>query len=94
MTQSKLGFIPDPITVGFDKLLPSRKAPDGLMSSRKFKQILSSIDAVGLIEPLTIAKADKASGMHLLLDGHSHVNHSWSPAAQESSRLGLMRGSD
>lgn len=47
MTQSNLGFIPDPITVAFDKLLPSRKAPDGLMSSRKFKQIISSIDAVG-----------------------------------------------
>ena len=70
MTQSNLGFIPEPITVAFEKLLPSRKAPDGLMSSRKFKQIISSIDAVGLIEPLTIAKADRTSGMHLLLDGH------------------------
>ena len=68
MTQSNLGFIPEPITVAFEKLLPSRKAPDGLMSSRKFKQIISSIDAVGLIEPLTIAKADRTSGMHLLLD--------------------------
>lgn len=70
MNQNHLGFIPEPITVAFDKLLPSRKAPDGLMNSRKFKQIISSIDAVGLIEPLTIAKADRASGMHLLLDGH------------------------
>ena len=67
MTQSNLGFIPEPITVAFEKLLPSRKAPDGLMSSRKFKQIISSIDAVGLIEPLTIAKADRTSGMHQLL---------------------------
>lgn len=70
MTRSNLGFIPEPITVAFDKLLPSRKAHEGLMASRKFKQILSSIDAIGLIEPLTITKADKASGMHLLLDGH------------------------
>ena len=70
MSQMPLGFIPEPITVHFDKLLPSRKAPDGLLNSRKFKQILSSIDAVGLIEPLTIGKADKVSGMHLLLDGH------------------------
>ena len=70
MKQMPLGFIPDPITISFDKLLPSRKAPDGLLSSRKFKQIISSIDAIGLIEPLTIAKADKISGMHLLLDGH------------------------
>ena len=70
MKQDHLGFIPDPITVAFNKLLPSRKAPDGLANSRKFKQIMSSIDAVGLIEPLTIAKAEKGSGMHLLLDGH------------------------
>ena len=70
MTPNHLGFIPEPITVVFDQLLPSRKAPDGLISSRKFKQILSSIDAIGLIEPLTIAKADKVNGLHLLLDGH------------------------
>ena len=61
MTEMHLGFIPDPITVAFDKLLPSRKPPDGLANSRKFKQIISSIDAIGLIEPLTIAKADKAT---------------------------------
>lgn len=70
MKQTPLGFVPEPITVSFDKLLPSRKAPDGLSHSRKFKQIISSIDAIGLIEPLTIAKSDKVSGMHLLLDGH------------------------
>ena len=70
MKQDHLGFIPEPKTVAFDKLLPSRKAPEGLALSRKFKQILSSIDAVGLIEPLTIARAEKGSGMHLLLDGH------------------------
>ena len=70
MTQSRLGFIPEPITVAFEKLLPSRKPPEGLALSRKFKQIVASIDAIGLIEPLTIAKADKATGMHLLLDGH------------------------
>ena len=70
MSQMHLGFIPSPMTVPFDKLLPSRKAPDRLQHSRKFKQILSSIDSIGLIEPLTISKADKATGTHLLLDGH------------------------
>ena len=70
MKEDHLGFIPEPITVAFNKLLPSRKAPDGLAHSRKFKQIMSSIDAVGLIEPLSIARAEKGSGMHLLLDGH------------------------
>ena len=70
MTDSHLGFIPEPITVPFDKLLPSHQVPERLAHSKKFKQILSSIDAVGLIEPLTITKLNKSSGMHLLLDGH------------------------
>lgn len=70
MSQLPLGFVPEPVTIAFDKLLPSHKPPEGLALSRKFKQIVSSIDAVGLIEPLTIGKADKVSGMHLLLDGH------------------------
>jgi len=70
MSQLPLGFVPEPVTISFEKLLPSRKPPDGLALSRKFKQIVSSIRAVGLIEPLTVGKADKGSGMHLLLDGH------------------------
>ncbi|WP_310646993.1 plasmid partitioning protein RepB C-terminal domain-containing protein [Limnohabitans sp.] len=70
MTQMPLGFVPDPLTISLDLLLPSRKVPEGLLTSRKFKQIQSSIDAVGLIEPLTIGKPDKTTGMHVLLDGH------------------------
>jgi len=70
MSQLPLGFVPEPITIAFEKLLPSRKPPDGLATSRKFKQIVSSIGAVGLIEPLTVGRVDKVSGMHVLLDGH------------------------
>ena len=70
MSKLPLGFVPEPITITFDNLLPSRKPPEGLVRSRKFKQIVSSIASVGLIEPLTVGKADKGSGMHLLLDGH------------------------
>jgi len=70
MKNEHLGFIPEPRIISFDRLLPSQKAPIGLINSRKFKQIIASIDNVGLIEPLTIAKPDKASGMYLLLDGH------------------------
>ena len=70
MSQLPLGFVPEPITIAFEKLLPSRKPPDGLATSRKFKQIVSSIGTVGLIEPLTVGRSDKVSGMHVLLDGH------------------------
>lgn len=38
--------------------------------TRKFKQILASIEEIDLIEPLSIGPIDRKSGMHLLLDGH------------------------
>ena len=68
--QLPLGFIPEPLTLALDRILPSRKMPEGVLGSRKFKQVVSSIEAVGLIEPLTVGKVDKSSGRHVLLDGH------------------------
>jgi len=70
MTKVPLGFIPDTLLVPLDQILPSRKTPTGLIASVKFKQIRSSIDDVGLIEPLSVTAANKTTGQHLLLDGH------------------------
>nr|WP_316643102.1 plasmid partitioning protein RepB C-terminal domain-containing protein [uncultured Roseateles sp.] len=70
MTGIALGFVPEPMSVPIDLLLPSRKVPVGLATSRKFKQIKSSIEEIGLIEPLSIAALDAGTGKHLLLDGH------------------------
>ncbi|TRW95890.1 plasmid partitioning protein RepB C-terminal domain-containing protein [Candidatus Methylobacter oryzae] len=70
MPQLPIGFIPEPLSIALDRILPSRKTPQGALYTRKLKQIRSSIDTVGLIEPLTIGKADKATGQHVLLDGH------------------------
>lgn len=70
MSKVPLGFIPDTLLVPLDQILPSRKTPTGLITSVKFKQIRSSIDDVGLIEPLSVTAANKTTGQHLLLDGH------------------------
>ena len=70
MTNVPLGFIPDALSVPLDKLLPSRKTPTGLITSVKFKQIRSSIEHIGLIEPLSVTDANKVTGQHTLLDGH------------------------
>jgi ParB-like chromosome segregation protein Spo0J len=70
MSQPPLGFIPDPLTLPLVRILPSRKSPEGILTSRKFKQIVASIEAVGLLEPLSVGKADKSTGQHILLDGH------------------------
>lgn len=70
MTGVALGFLPDPLLVPLGLILPSRKVPVGIATSRKFLQIRSSIEEVGLIEPLSVAALDRGTGQHLLLDGH------------------------
>jgi len=70
MSKVELGFIPEPLTVALDNLLPSRKTPANLITSRKYRQILASITEIGLIEPLSVTPASAGTGQHLLLDGH------------------------
>ena len=72
MTKPPLGFIPEPLLLPLSAVLPSRKTPEGLVTSRKFKQIIASIEAVGLIEPLSVGKPDR-SDQHILLDGHTRL---------------------
>lgn len=73
MSKVELGFVPEPITVAIDRVLPSRKTPVGLATSRKFKQIRSSIEDVGLIEPLTVTAIVGDAERHMLLDGHMRL---------------------
>jgi ParB-like chromosome segregation protein Spo0J len=47
--------------------------PAALDTSRKFKQIRSSIVEIGLIEPLSVTPAIQKSGQHMLLDGHMRL---------------------
>ena len=70
MTSIPIGFQPEPLLVPIDHILPSHKVPTGLISSRKYAQIRSSIKEVGLIEPLSVTSLEQATGQHLLLDGH------------------------
>ncbi|MEX3639959.1 plasmid partitioning protein RepB C-terminal domain-containing protein [Paraburkholderia sp. BR14320] len=70
MSTVPLGFIPEPLTVPITNVLPSRRLSAGAVASRKFRQIKSSIEEVGIIEPLSVMAADPTSGHHVLLDGH------------------------
>ncbi|UUZ46656.1 ParB N-terminal domain-containing protein [Massilia sp. B-10] len=72
MGKPPLGFVPEPLSLSFSSILPSRKAPDGLLTSRKFKQIFASIESVGLIEPLSVGKPSRDK-QYILLDGHSRL---------------------
>jgi ParB-like chromosome segregation protein Spo0J len=65
-----LGFDLETYQVPLEQLLPSKKVPDGIMSTRKYRQIVSSIKEIGLIEPLSVIQPDPAKPEFLLLDGH------------------------
>ena len=56
-----------PITI----LLPSRSIPVNVRSSNKYKQILTSIAEIGLIEPIMIFITE--NGEHKILDGHLRI---------------------
>ena len=68
-----LGFDLETWQIPIDELMPSKKVPDGVMTTRKFKQIVSSIREVGLIEPLSVIRPDPGKPGFLLLDGHLRV---------------------
>lgn len=70
MTTVSLGFDWEPQTLPVSMILPSRKTPAGISTSKKYMQIRSSIQEIGLIEPLSVGPADSSSGHHILLDGH------------------------
>ena len=70
MSGVPLGFLPEPLTLPLDMILPSRRTPEGLATSKKYVQIRSSIEEIGLIEPLSVVPAGQNNGQHILLDGH------------------------
>lgn len=70
MTKVSLGFIPEPKVIPIDKVLPSRKVPPGLVATRKYRQIQSSIQEIGLIEPIAVSPIAGSDGLYAVLDGH------------------------
>ena len=65
-----LGFDMQTCQIPLDALLPSKKVVNGTMSTRKYKQVVSSIREIGLIEPLSVIQTDQDQSEYLVLDGH------------------------
>lgn len=66
----ELAFIPKPMMVPIDNVLPSHKPPIGLLETKKYRMVVTSIKEIGLIEPLAVSPVDRKTGQHVLLDGH------------------------
>lgn len=68
-----IGFEPEGKTIPIEKILASRKLPATIESSLKYKKIVSSMDQLGIIEPLIVYPQSR-NGQYLLLDGHLRLH--------------------
>ena len=69
----RISFEPTVVDIILDRLLPLRPMTAPIIKSRKYARIASSIEQVGVIEPLVVTKAD-GDGRHMLLDGHLRLH--------------------
>lgn len=70
MSNVPRAFATDVVRIPLDQILPSRRLPGSVAGSVKFRQILSSIQSVGVIEPLSVCPPNAGGEQYLLLDGH------------------------
>ncbi|MBK5146017.1 ParB N-terminal domain-containing protein [Budviciaceae bacterium BWR-B9] len=54
-------------------LLPTKNLPKNIKYSQKYKQVLSSISVVGLVEPIVIYPSKDNDGYFNILDGHLRI---------------------
>ena len=66
-------FEPDTVNVELGDLVPLRKIEPGVLKSRRFEQIVSSVREVGVIEPPTVVRQEGATGKFYLVHGYLRV---------------------
>ena len=65
----RLGFERDIVHLKLEQIVPLRTFRAGAKQSKKYTQILSSVRAIGLVEPPVVSPDPKSSGNYFLLDG-------------------------
>ena len=69
-TRVVAAFEPQTVRLPMAAILPLRAVPPAIKASSKYRQIAASIAAVGIIEPIVVARSNAHGGRFLLLDGH------------------------
>lgn len=68
-----MAFEPDSVLIRLADILPVKQLSATIKKSRKYQQILASIQEVGIIEPPAVARQEGRQGKFLLLDGHLRI---------------------
>lgn len=68
-----IAFDNQTLTLKLDQLARIKVINETTKNSKKYKQILTSIQAVGIIEPPVVSPDPQAKGRYILLDGHLRI---------------------
>ncbi len=68
-----LGFERETITVPIDRIVALKALRDGVLESKKFSQIVSSIKAIGIVEAPAVVPNPQHAGQYFLVDGHLRI---------------------
>src|SRR5688500_14402927 len=66
----RMGFEESGIRLSISDIKPLRRVADAVKLTPKFRQIVTSIREVGIVEPPIVARDRREPGQFLLLDGH------------------------
>lgn len=70
MEQTKIAFHFDPIYLSAEQILATKSIGKNAAYTKKYKQIRSSIQEIGIIEPLSVSAIKGKKQQFALLDGH------------------------
>lgn len=70
----KIGFDVSTLILSIEHIVPLKIITPKQRASHKYKIIKNSIDNIGIIEPIVVAKDRHAKNQYLLLDGHMRLD--------------------
>ncbi|WP_175867545.1 plasmid partitioning protein RepB C-terminal domain-containing protein [Burkholderia contaminans] len=68
-----VGFDGQLIKVSLNNLRPNKAIAESFWKTKKYRQILESIKAIGLVEPVVVRQHPAEAGAYLIIDGHLRV---------------------
>lgn len=70
----KMAFEPEVTTVAIDDIQPMKTIKASIKRTAKYRQVLTSVREVGIIEHLVVYRLKQVPGKFLLLDGHLRLD--------------------
>lgn len=69
----RLGFERDCMEIALDLLHPAIPLPSGIKETVKYRQVRTSVQAIGLVEPIVVAQSRENLGAFTVLDGRMRL---------------------